>query len=383
MKVCILTHDFPPGQGAALRYIGDLVDELLKFKIKIVVITLAANQNVPLFEKKNNLTIYRFRPRLRPYLWNFEFMLRLKPILEYVYKKEIFDLLHSEHIFPVFAAGIFSKKYKIPHIVVIEGITKYTPYSKIVCLIHRLILPKSHYDILVSWSKFIIDEYFRKWGMKIKNIEIIPGAVDTKKFNPFVKRKKMKLVSKNEKLIFIAKPLYASNAIGIATAIRAMKEVLKKEKNCKLIVAGEGRKRKSLEELIRNLHLEENVKFIGWVRQSEIPNYYAAADVVIDPINFRHPGSITVLESLTSGKPLVITRTECLPGERNIPNNKISVVVKHSDYEDMARGILKLLKNRKLGQKIGKNAWIFVRNNFSMEKIARKYKKLYEKILNQ
>lgn len=383
MKVCILTHDFLPGQGAAPRYIGDLVDELLKLKIEIVVITLATNPNVPLYEKKGRLTVYRFRVNWHPYLWNFEYMIRLRPILDYVYEKEKFNIIHSEHVFPVPIAGWFSKKYKIPHVVVIEGITKVTPYSKLVCLVHRLILPHSNYDILVAWSKFIIEEYFKKWGMKTKNIEIIPGAVDTKKYNPSISGREIKkrLVSRGEKLIFTAKPLYASNALGIACAIRAIKKVIEKYKNCKLIIAGEGRKKKSLEKIVQNLKLEKYVKFIGWVNQNEIPNYYAAADIVIDSINFSHPGSITVLESLASGKPLVISKTECLPGKNNIPSSDIAIVVKRGNYKDMASGILKLLKNKKLGEKIGRNAWNFVKNNFSIEKIARKYKKLYEDLM--
>lgn len=52
MKVCILTHNYPPAQGAAELYIGNLTNELAKLGIEVIVITLAHDPTLKSFEKK-------------------------------------------------------------------------------------------------------------------------------------------------------------------------------------------------------------------------------------------------------------------------------------------------------------------------------------------
>jgi glycosyltransferase involved in cell wall biosynthesis len=383
MKICILTHDFPPGQGAALLYIDSLVRELVKLGIEIIVITILHDKNSAQIEKGENLTVYRFPVRGPSFLNNFEYGIRLLPFLEKIYKKEKFDLIHSEHVFPILNAGIFSKRKNIPHIAVIEGISKISLYSKLVYLAHKFLLPRSHFDVLISWSQFLIDEYFKKWCIDERKIEIISGGIDINKFNPFVDGTeiKEKLKTNDEKIIFTAKPLYKTNALGIAYIIKAMKYVFEKYDNCKLVIAGDGRKRKDLEKLAKDLNLEEKVEFLGGINQEKIPNYYKAADLVVNSLIYRHAGSMTILESLASGTPMVLTRIECLPGKKCVPTDDIAILVDPANDKDIARGILTLLKNEELGEKLGENAWKFIRMNFSMDKIARDYKKLYESLI--
>jgi glycosyltransferase involved in cell wall biosynthesis len=380
MKVCILSHCFPPAQGAAELYIGNLAEELAKIGLEIVVITNAFDAALPAFEKRE-IKIYRFANRFPPSFHNFGFMLELAPVLKKVYEKEKFNLLHSEHVFPVPKAGKFAEENRIPHVAVIEGISKISLYSKLVYLTHKFVLPRSHFDALVAWSKFLSEEFLKKWGIEENKIRIIPGGIDTEKFNPFVDSKELRntLADPNQKLIFTAKPLNYTNVLGLAYVIKAMKAV--KEHDCKLLIGGDGRKRKDLEKLARNLDLQKHVKFLGWIRQEKIPEYYAAADVVVDSIIYRHAGSVTVLESLASGKPNVLCDIECLPGENSFPSNDIAMLVKPRDEKDMARGIITLLEDEAIGEKIGMNAWNFVKENFSIDKIALQYKNLYEELL--
>lgn len=381
MKVCILSHCFPPAQGAAELYIGNLAEELAKIGLEIVVVTNAFDAALPAFEEHKNLKIYRFANRFPSAFHNYGFMSELMPVLKKVYEKEKFNLLHSEHVFPVPKAGKFAEENKIPHVAVIEGISKVSLYSKLVYLTHKLVLPRSHFDILVAWSKFLSEEFLKKWGIDENKIRIIPGAVDTRKFNPFVSGTQLRnALADSGKIIFAAKPLNHTNALGLAYVIKAMKEVVG-EHDCKLLIGGDGRKRKDLEELTRRLGLQEYVKFLGWIKQEKIPEYYTAADVVVDSIIYRHAGSVTVLESLASGKPNVLCDIECLPGENSFPSSNIAVLVKPGDEKDMARGIITLLEDEALGKKIGANAWNFVKENFSIEKIALRYKELYEELL--
>lgn len=384
MKVCILSHCFSPAQGAAELYIGNIAEELAKIGVEVVVITNAFDPALPLFEDHGNLKIYRFANHFPTLLKNYGFMFEVMPTLKKVYEKERFDLLHSEHVFPVLKAGKFAEKHKIPHIVVIEGISRVSPYSKLIYLTHRLALPRAHFDILVSWSRFLSEEFFKKWGIDENKVRIIPGGLDIERFNPYTdggQLRKSLLDSDATKLIFTAKPMNYTNVLGLAYIIKAMPHVIKEYKNCKLIIGGDGRKREDMEKLVEDLGIQQYVKFVGWIPQEKIPEHYAASDIVVNSIVYRHAGSVKVLESLSSGKPNVLCNIECLPGENSFPTEDITVLVKPGDEKDMAEGILKLLNNEELGEKLGNNAWNLIRDNFSIEKIAKDYKKLYEELV--
>lgn len=385
MKICILTHCFPPTEGAAETYIWNLANELAKLKMEIVIITLRPPGPYPMVENYNNLKVYRFSLKF-PFtikgnllFRNFGFMFQLRQKLEEVYEKEKFDILHSEHIFPVPSASRFSKNKKIPHVVAVEGISKESLYSKFVYLSYRTILPKSNFDVLVAWSRFLV-EYIKKWEIDTSRIRIIPGGIDTKLFNPSHDGTALreKLMDHEGKLIFTAKPMYKTNALGLAYIIKAMRHVSREYPNCRLIIGGEGRKRKDLEKLTANLNLQKYIKFLGWIPQKDLPQYYAAADVIVNSIIYKHAGSVTLLESLASGKPNVLCDIDSLPGENSFPKRNIAMPVKPRDEKDMARGIITLLEDENLGRKLGENAWKFVKENFSIEKIALQYKNLYE-----
>jgi glycosyltransferase involved in cell wall biosynthesis len=384
MKVCILSHSFSPAQGAAELYMGNLAEELAKNGLEVVVITNAYDAALPTFEEHGNLKIYRFSNRFPPAFQNYGFMLGLGPVLKKVHEKERFDLLHTEHVFPMPSAGKFAKKNKIPHIVVIEGISRVSPYSKLVHLTHKFILPRAHFDILVAWSRFLVEEFFKKWGMSEDKIRIIPGALDLNKFNPNIDGSKVRgdlLDPDTEKLIFTVTPMNHSNFIGLAYIVKAMQDVVRENKTCKLIIGGDGRRKKDAEKLVRDMGLQQHVKFIGWIQQERIPEYYAASDIVVNSTVYRHAGSVKVLESLSSGKPNVLCNIESLPGEDSFPTKDIAMLVKPKDAHDMARGILEVLNDEERGKRLGSNAWNFIMDTFSIENIARDYKKVYEELV--
>ena len=54
--------------------------------------------------------------------------------------------------------------------------------------------------------------------------------------------------------------------------------------------------------------VKDRVIFTGYVQYSEIPKYYALADVAVMPSIWDEPGSLTLLEAQASGLPLISTR---------------------------------------------------------------------------
>lgn len=378
MRVCFITHTYPPAETAAALYSKNFVSELVKAGIDVVLIT-ASRDGRKTVEGLDRLTIYRVPLKMPIALDFFEILVRVMSTLGSVYEKGGFDLVHSEHLFPSIYSGRFAEKNKLPHVVTIEGVSDVSLYSKALFQYHKFWLSKIKADIIVPWSRFLIDDYFLNWGVGEEKFAVIPSGIDLSKFNPHVNGKTLReQFDESKKTIVSAKPLYYTNALGISYTIRAMKTVSDQYNDCQFIIAGTGRMENFLKRLTRKLNLEDSIKFMGWVPQSEIPKFYNASDVIVDNFIFRHPGSITVLESLASGKPNVLTKIECIPGEDNIPKDEIAMLSNARDEDSIAEGILTLLNDSKLCKQIGNNAWGFVKKNFDIREVAKRYIGLYE-----
>ena len=93
---------------------------------------------------------------------------------------------------------------------------------------------------------------------------------------------------------------------GVDKLIRAMPQVLQKIPNAKLVVVGLGDMRDYLEGLVRNLHLEDVVKFrFEFIPEEERIAHYAACDVAAFP-SLYEPFGIVTLEAMSMEKPVVV-----------------------------------------------------------------------------
>lgn len=94
--------------------------------------------------------------------------------------------------------------------------------------------------------------------------------------------------------------------------IRALPEIHKTVPKASLIIVGEGAHRKDLERLASRLGLVEFVHFTGKVSQTDLPKWYAAADVFAMPCRTRLGGwdveglGIVFLEASATGLPVVV-----------------------------------------------------------------------------
>lgn len=75
--------------------------------------------------------------------------------------------------------------------------------------------------------------------------------------------------------------------------------------------------------------MKERVRFTGYVDYAEIPYYYALADCVVIPSVWDDPAPLTVIETLTSGRPLITT---CSGGIPEYVDNDCSIVLERDEH---------------------------------------------------
>ncbi len=115
-----------------------------------------------------------------------------------------------------------------------------------------------------------------------------------------------------------------------------------------------------LKETVAELSLEENVDFIGW--QDNIPALIKAADIVILPSHTEGFPRV-ILESMLLKTPVCTTMVGGIPDA--IEDGVTGVSCEVDDVESLANGILRILKNEQLRERITENAFLRVTQEFS------------------
>jgi L-malate glycosyltransferase len=194
-------------------------------------------------------------------------------------------------------------------------------------------------DELIVPSQYLID-VFGKFGLRATSVSNI---IDQNLFRFHERKPLLPIFFSNRNLY----PLY-----NVACILRAFAKIQQRFPEAKMIIAGDGSQRPSLEELARYLRLE-NVEFRGRVSPKRMHDLYDEAHIYLNSSNIDNmPGSI--LESFASGLPVVSTSAggiKCI-----VTHEKTGLLVPKNDHEAMASFAIKLLESPEFASSIARNA---------------------------
>ena len=130
--------------------------------------------------------------------------------------------------------------------------------------------------------------------------------------------------------------------------------------------------------LIKKLDIEKNV-FMQMIPLDLMPKFYNVADISVYPSTGHEPFGITMLESLASGVPMVVTESG---GMVEVIENGINgFIVKTRDYKALAERCTEILKDERLRRELGKNGKILVKEKYRRDIMVDNTLKVYEKAL--
>jgi len=93
---------------------------------------------------------------------------------------------------------------------------------------------------------------------------------------------------------------------GLHIALHAVGCIERSYPGLRFVIVGEGPARSKLAKLSEKLGLGNIVQWVGWQTQTELENYYRAADLLLFP-SLRDSGGMVVLEALAHGVPVLCT----------------------------------------------------------------------------
>jgi glycosyltransferase involved in cell wall biosynthesis len=165
---------------------------------------------------------------------------------------------------------------------------------------------------------------------------------------------------------------------GQADLIQAMSAVLEVVPNARLLIAGDGAYRRTLENLISELGLSESVQLLG--TREDIPHLLHLADCFVFPSHYEGHGGALV-EAMMAGCPIVAADT---PVHREaVTHQESGLLVPVGDSAAIAEGILRLLQRPTGAKEMGERARRVAMERFHIDHIAAQHEALYERVLRE
>lgn len=221
-------------------------------------------------------------------------------------------------------------------------------------------------------------EVIIKLEVDLSKIKIINFGIDTKKFSFGLKNYDLiqKLKIQNCPVVISLRSL--NPIYNISMLIKSIPIVLKTYPKTVFIIVGKGSEEEKLKNLAKKLKVFENIRFVGFISNNNLPNYLRISDVYVSTSLSDAGIAASTAEAMSCGLPVVVT---------NIGENKLWVKDEENGYiipiknsKILAEKIIYLFNNDKEKLKFGEiNAKIIKkRNNYykEMEKMENIYKKL-------
>ena len=172
---------------------------------------------------------------------------------------------------------------------------------------------------------------------------------------------------------------------GIQYLLPAFKKVKEKIKNVRLVIVGEGSLQSEMKKHAKDNGLENDVAFLGVIKNKDMPKYFRAVDLTIVPSittkKFEEQVGMANIQSMACGVPVVSTYCGGIP--EYVKHNETGILVPERDVDSLANAIIKLLKNDELRKKLGKNARKYAIENFDAKKNIKANEKIVLDMLSQ
>ena len=117
--------------------------------------------------------------------------------------------------------------------------------------------------------------------------------------------------------------------------------------------------------------IDEFTRSVGWCSQAELPRHYRAADICLVPTIAQDGLSITSVEAMASGIPVVASRIGGLP--YTVTDGVTGLLCEPGDPADLARQIARLLDDPALRRRMGLAGRKRFEEDFTWETVIERY----------
>lgn len=198
---------------------------------------------------------------------------------------------------------------------------------------------------------------------QIENPIVVGNGVDEKRFHPLKQKQE-----DDPYLLYVGRLDYRKGILDLLEAA-----LLMKNRNIRLLIAGEGPLRRLIEDHISKNELQ-NVTLLGQVSGDELITLYQNAMIFVFPSHYEGLPTV-LLEAMSCGLPVVVSN---IPAHEDVVENfENGLFAEKGSPEDIYNKINVLINDESLRQELGKNAQKTIEDKFTWDTICDKFEDVY------
>ncbi len=384
-KVLLLTWEYPPRIiGGISTHVYHLSRSLANQGVSVHVVTCSF-PGAPSEEAIDGVRVTRVEDsrllQANFLLWIYHLNSQMISKTTELLETEKFDLIHAHDWVVGRAAVELKSQLGLPLISTIHateigrGGSLDGEYRKKVRDIERLLVDQS--DGIICCSNYMLGRIQHELGAANAKISVIPNGVEAATFKNDGNLLLVPATASEERKTI----LYVGRIVrekGVFTLLEALDELRTREKNIGLVYVGEGPLKEDLAKEVLRRRLGDRVKITGFVDQQRLVALYNSSHVFVLPSHYE-PFGMVALEAMASRVPVVVSDVGGL--SEIVEDGITGVKVPASDPHALAEGILRVLENPELSERLKENAYQTVQESYRWDLVAEKTLEAYRNIL--
>jgi glycosyltransferase involved in cell wall biosynthesis len=381
MNILLLSQFFSITKGGGEYVFKTIAEVMAQNGHKVWVIT--NNVKDETYQESENLKIITVNPTIQykgglppTFLDNIRYSINAFQKGRNIIKNQKIDLIHSNNFSPALAGSLISYFTKTPHITTIHDIfsiydkkfwKKWAAQSNISSTNARLVpffeklMMRFRFDCIHTVSDATKNDIL-KIGTK-KPICVIPNCIHDEVW--------IKTEQKNNQFAYIGRLVFYKN---IEVILHAWCIVTKKSPDAKLIIAGDGPNKKSLQELVKKLDMTQNIIFMGYVTAEQKSKLLAESNALLFPSTMEGFG-LVMLESFQQNRPVITSNIP--PMSDIVEDNKTGFLINPNDEKKWAEKIISIIKDPEISNKMGMKGNKVLKEKYNQELFYKNILKMY------
>lgn len=389
MKILIVTYEFPPLLGGAGIYAQELAIGLSRLGHMIKLVTAYHGKeeycksiDISLFESKN-IEVNRFTGS------NFDFYINIHRKITKTFGKSFensFDLIFLVDARATRYSLLFFNRAKLSKSIHFFHGSEYYHFIKEPNIFNRIFLYSGRTGYAMKKSKAIItvsaqlkENWKKRFPFLKDKIHHVLNGVDENLFSPKTKSQRQRTrshynLSNSDFVIMSASRLIKEK--GQDLLLKATPELLKQSDDTKILIAGDGKDRRYLEDLVSLLGIENHVSFLGKIDRETLADLLAASDLFVLPSRIPYEGfGLVYIEANACGIPVISGNTGGVVDA--VAPMESGMTIDPTRVEDLCDALIKMLDDDfriKMGKSSLKRVLKSFTNKIMAERILKNVK---------
>ncbi|MFB0552202.1 MAG: glycosyltransferase family 4 protein [Phycisphaerae bacterium] len=159
--------------------------------------------------------------------------------------------------------------------------------------------------------------------------------------------------------------------------IESAKQLSERFEKCIWLFVGDGNLSDHFKQQVRELGLDEKVKFTGLLPPSQIPLAIQSSDILVH-CSLREGLARTLPQAMLCGRPAVSFDVD---GAREVVNENTGRLIEPKNVEQLTKACAELIEDEELRRKLGENGRELVKEKFAPETMVDTIEAVYEILL--